>query len=566
MNWLKEDNPSAHILTLGRAISSFFESRESADHVKTIGLLCERLTHALENGLTHLLAHEYEDICANPLVYSAIGEPSEDLPMVCTFSGNLYFRRYYEYEQEISDALSLRASHPSRVCSTSDLEFFTQHIAPRLDPFQSLAVGVGMQKNLLLLTGGPGSGKTYTLAHLLACMFVQSPGISVALTAPTGKSAHRMRQSIFEIIASSQLPEELREKLKVCARASTLHRLLGSVHGSVYFKHNSTNPLPFDLVIVDEASMVDLPLMAKLCSALGKDTLLILVGDADQLSPVQGGAVFNSLVRYGSPNRFSPVQKSFLSHFSKVGEFDDSNNPLHGCMVSLAHVHRRSKDSETGGIGALCDAIREGRSEDVLKIAGSSDQSVRLIESLEDISINEILRKGYHKLVHSETPEGAIGALGRFRILCAHNQGRYGVDGWNERVGKLFPQSGEYALPLIINSNDYSLGLFNGDDGVLVANDLHYLCEDGIRQVSQARLPRHTIGYASSIHRSQGSEFDRVLIVLPPADARLLTRELLYVAVSRAKSEVVLVGDPNSLVSAVNCPEKSRCGVINLLD
>ena len=562
----KDQENSPHLLALARAVGSFFESREPPEHAKALGSLCERLTLQNEKGTTHLLASEYRDLCADPSIFSPVGQADENLPLVLTASGSLYFRRYFEYEIEIAKSLAARASLELRSFSSGSLQFFDQVIRPHLDDSQTLAVGVGMQTNLLFLTGGPGTGKTRTLALLLACMLKESPDLSIALAAPTGKSAHRMRQSIAQTLEDVDLPSEVAEKLLHSARASTLHRLLGSVHGSVDFRRNAGNPLSCDVVVVDEVSMVDLPLMAKLCSALSQDTVLILAGDADQLSPVQGGAVFNSLVRELIPNTFYTHQKTNLASFSKLGRFKEINHPLGGCLVNLSHSHRRSRqEPSTDELGNLCDAIREGRGEDALSMVRASEDSLCLIESLDDPVIPQLLRQGFEFLNHSTGPQEAISALGKFRILCAHNQGRFGVDGWNERVQKILPPRVDNPLPVVVGVNDYSIGLFNGDDGVIMNNIAHFPDDQGLREISCSRLPGHQIGYCTTIHRSQGSEFEQVLIVLPPADARLLSRELLYVATSRAKSKIILIGDPQSLLAAVERREDSRSGVLELL-
>lgn len=562
----KDQGNSPHLVALARAVGSFFESREPPEHAKALGVLCERLTLQNEKGTTHLLASEYKDLCSDPSIFSPVGQADENLPLVLTASGSLYFRRYFEYEIEVAKSLAARASLDLRSLSSSSLQFFDQIIRPHLDDSQSLAVGVGMQTNLLFLTGGPGTGKTRTLALLLACMLKESPSLSIALAAPTGKSAHRMRQSITQTMEDVDLPSEVAEKLLHSARASTLHRLLGSVHGSVDFRRNAGNPLSCDVVVVDEVSMVDLPLMAKLCSALSQDTVLILAGDADQLSPVQGGAVFNSLVRELIPNTFSTHQKTNLASFSKLGRFQESNQPLAGCLVNLSHSHRRSRQEPSNDeLGNLCDAIREGRGEDALTMVRASEDSLCLIESLDDPAIPQLLRKGFESFNHSNDPQEAISALGKFRILCAHNQGRFGVDGWNERVQKIFPSAVDNPLPVVVGANDYSIGLFNGDDGVIMNNIACFPDDQRQKEISCSRLPGHQIGYATTIHRSQGSEFEQVLIVLPPADARLLSRELLYVATSRAKSKVILIGDPQSLLAAVERREDSRSGVLELV-
>jgi exodeoxyribonuclease V alpha subunit len=195
----------------------------------------------------------------------------------------------------------------------------------------------------------------------------------------------------------------------------------------------------------------------------------------------------------------------------------------------------------------------------------ASEDSLCLIESLDDPAIPQLLRQGFAFLNQSTDPQKAISALGKFRILCAHNLGRFGVDGWNERVQKIFPPAVDNPVPVVVGVNDYSIGLFNGDDGVIMNNIAHFPDDQGLREISCSRLPGHQIGYCTTIHRSQGSEFEQVLIVLPPADARLLSRELLYVATSRARSKIILIGDPQTLLAAVERREDSRSGVFELL-
>ncbi|MDG1131698.1 MAG: ATP-binding domain-containing protein, partial [Opitutales bacterium] len=266
------------------------------------------------------------------------------------------------------------------------------------------------------------------------------------------------------------------------------------------------------------------------------------------------------------PYTFSTHQKTSLASFSKLGRFQESNQPLGGCLVNLSHSHRRSRQEPSNDeLGNLCDAIREGRGEDALTMVRASEDSLYLIESLDDPAIPQLLRKGFESFNHSTDPQKAISALGKFRILCAHNQGRFGVDGWNERVQKIFPSAVDNPLPVVVGANDYSIGLFNGDDGVIMNNIACFPDDQRQKEISCSRLPGHQIGYATTIHRSQGSEFEQVLIVLPPADARLLSRELLYVATSRAKSKVILIGDPQSLLAAVERREDSRSGVLELV-
>ena len=270
------------------SVAAFFDPGNPG-HSRVLGQLCERLAIRTSEGTSHLVPEEYEDLCSDPSVFSAVGKPGDFSPLILTGHKKLYFQKYFEYERMLADAFSFRAKKPVRKISSEVKEYFDIYVRQFLDPGQALAVGVALQSSLSLLTGGPGTGKTRTLAYILACMFRKDPHLRVALCAPTGKAAHRMQRSLLQAIEQSELPADSRETMRECSRASTLHRLLGPVHGSVEFKKNSQNKLLYQLIVVDEASMIDLPLMAKLCDALPENTDLILCGDADQLSRSKAG-------------------------------------------------------------------------------------------------------------------------------------------------------------------------------------------------------------------------------------------------------------------------------------
>jgi len=558
-----QNKPEANLQALGRAVASFFVSRESGDQTDILRELCERLVRETGRGNSHLILEQYADLCQIPLEFSAVGRPEEGQPIVLTEWGGLYFRRFYEYELEVAGALSVRANRGPRAISPDTMAFFEQTVRGHLDPSQCLAVGVGLQRDLFLLTGGPGSGKTRTLVVLLACLLLEEPDLSVALSAPTGKAANRLRLAMGRAMEEIALPEPLHERLLDQVWVGTVHRLLGPIPGSVEFRRNVHNPLSQNLVVVDEASMVDLPLMGKLLSSLQEGARLILAGDADQLSPVQGGAVFHSLCTSLSPNQFPPEQLANLSPFSSDGIQAGNEDILPGCLVRLTRSHRYGLDSKADEIGSLCTAIREGRAEDALGLIRSSAGSLRLIESIDDPSVSEILRSGFAGLADARNPGEAIDRLGDFRILCAHNHGRFGVEEWNHRVERIFPPGKERPSPVVIGSNDYSVGLFNGDDGVTLGNRAFFSGPSALREFSRSRLPTHLPGHALSIHRSQGSEFNEVLVVLPPADTRILSLELLYVAVSRARVGVTLVGDSTSLIAALERNQVTNSGVVD---
>lgn len=550
--------------TLASAISSFFKRKVMGEEGKALAGLTFELVARAGSGSSHLGSEQAEKIYENWTSLPGVGRAEENLPLVRT-EEKIYFRRFFEYEKQVAEALSQRVFRLPVRASQAMVDFFMDNLVDQVDDQQALAVGVALQKDLLLLTGGPGTGKTRTIVTILAAILEANPGMLIALAAPTGKAAFRMRQSIVETMGSFDLSDSIRSALLDSVRSTTLHRLLGSKIGSVEFRRNKRNPLPHDLVVVDEASMVDLPLMAKLCNALRDKAKLILVGDADQLAPIQGGAVFNGMVKPSKSNIFSPSDLSMMKAFSSAGTEADGKDPLLGNLVCLSQVYRRKGSSSAAVLGKLCDAIRDGKADEALKLAESGDECIRFVEKLDDPEIDPSIQAGFWDLTNAQSAKEALLALGKFRILCAHNHGRFGVSNWNLRAEGLLPSEELCPRPIVVGVNDYSVGLFNGDDGVVLGKQAHFGAEDGTREVARSRLPQHNGGYASSIHRSQGSEFDKVMIVLPPADAHLLTRELLYVAVSRAKCGVILVGDRKALRAAIEQSEQSRSGVLDML-
>ena len=566
MNKEEQEEENRELRELGWALSSFFGKRESPEDAKILGGVVDRLARRTGSGGSHLEPGEVGDLGEAPLSFRCIGGEEDDLPLVLTSDGRLYFRRYFEYESEVAGALAGRLAKMPLDPSASSLDFFTQSLAPQVDEYQGLAVGAALRRDLLLLTGGPGTGKTRTIVVVLAALLQADPSIRIALAAPTGKAAFRMRESVLATMEDLDLPDDLRASLVDCSHSSTLHRLLGPQAGSIDFRRSSRNPLPHDVVVVDEASMVDLPLMAKLCSALRDEAKLILVGDPDQLAPVQGGAVFSGLARSSVPNRFPSAELPALAGYSSVAGDAAETDRLAGSLVSLALSHRREGSPAATALGALCDAVRDGDGEEVLAIArGGGDGFIRFYESLDDESVRSVAQDGFSGLAEATGPAEALSALADFRILCAHNQGRHGVDDWNHFARSLLPGGDTRPLPIVVGVNDYSVRLFNGDDGVILGKRAHFPGEDGMREVALSRLPGHSPAFALSIHRSQGSEYGEVLIVLPPEGSRLLSRELLYVAVSRAKRGITFAGSPDSLLQSIAQRPASFSGVANLM-
>lgn len=552
---------------LGRAIGSFFERRDSSEGAKALGELTGKLAQKAGEGASHLTPEEVTAVTPDAPSFGAIGNEEAGLPLVLTSDDHLYFRRHYEYESEIARALAVRVARPSVDPDPVALDFFRQALAPQVDEHQALAVGTAMRKDLLLLTGGPGTGKTRTIVIMLAALLQANPKLRVALAAPTGKAAFRMRESVLQTMDVLDLPDDIRAALVDCAEATTLHRLLGWQPGSVDFKRNAKNTLLHDLVILDEASMVDLPMMAKFCAALRDEAKLVLVGDADQLAPVQGGPVFNGLVRAYEPNRFSSSDLAGLVNYSSLGEEAGPDDRLAGSFVSLAFSHRREGSPAASVLGELCDLIRDGEGEAALNIVQeSSGGYIRLIESLGSEAVDSTLEAEFKSLSEASDPQSALTALAGFRVLCAHKKGRYGVESWNRRTEGLLSSEQDRPIPVVVGVNDYVVRLFNGDDGIVLGKKAHFSGEGGMREVVVSRLPGHSLCYATTIHRSQGSEYEKVMIILPHDESKLLTRELLYVAASRAKREITLVGNPKAFLAAVANQDSSRSGVARLFE
>jgi exodeoxyribonuclease V alpha subunit len=401
-------------------------------------------------------------------------------------------------------------------------------------------------------------------------------GCRIALAAPTGKAAARLKESIM---GGGNFDEEVRALIP--EDVFTLHRLLGYLKNSCSFRHNGDNPLPYDIVIVDEASMVSLPLMAKLVDALRPDTRLILLGDRDQLASVEAGAVLGDICNAGGSYGFSPAFASLAAELcGDLLPSQESAAPLGDAVVLLTKSYRFSSASGIGKVGALVNAgdgtaalaaFQDDRFCDISITA--TPPAAALAEAL----ASRIL-EGYAAYLDRElSPEQAFASFGRFRILCATRSGPYGVEAINDLVqerlakaGLIQPEGRWYAgEPVMITSNDYNIGLFNGDVGLILPDpesdgELRACFPSGtgtMRKVLPLRLPEHERAFAMTIHKSQGSEFDRVLMILPDRDAPILTRELIYTGITRAKQGVELIGTYELFRNAVNRRIVRRSGL-----
>ena len=566
MNTNSNKNQNLEIDALVSLVSDFFETRIGGEEGKSLAKLTRVLTERVASGSSHLLPAEVNEVLDGWKALPSIGNEDAGLPLVYTDTGRFYFRRYYEYERLVADILTHKCTKASVEVSKDTEEFFKNSISHFVDEQQALAVGAVLHRDLVLLAGGPGTGKTRTIVAMLAAYIHEHPNHLIALAAPTGKAAFRMRESVLQSLKLIELPDSIRQKIIDSSKATTLHRLLGSRMGSMDFQRNKRNPLPAHLVVVDETSMIDLPLMAKLCDALQEDTKLVLIGDAAQLAPVHGGAVFNGLIESSQPNEFREEDLPKMGVFSNSAKLSQPTNRLASSMIQLSKVHRRKDISSSGKIDELCNAIKEGRAKDAVSVIHSGVESITWIRDLTDPQLDSLICDEFTELSDAHDPSLALSKLGKFRILCANNEGEYGVSNWNVKAEGLLPNTNSAVRPVVVHVNDYSIGLYNGDDGVVFGTKVYFPSEEGVREIARSRLPQHKMGYASTIHRSQGSEFNKVAVILPPEDSKLLSRELLYVAVSRAKEKVFLVGSEDSLIAAVNRSEKQHSGVLDLMN
>lgn len=465
--------------------------------------------------------------------------------------GLLYLRRYREYERRLAHGLRRIAAHSTADAAPPEALFAALFpAAVGDDGGQARAAELALQKSLLLITGGPGTGKTTTIARLLLLLLAQAHDGGrapprIALAAPTGRAAERMAESLRHALAhlpaSAAVDDTLRAALP--QQASTLHRLLGSIPGSARFRHDADNPLPFDVVVVDEASMVDLPLMCKLVEAIADGTRLILLGDADQLPSVEAGDVLAAIVEATGTD--APVADALATNPPMASSLA---SPLHGHRV---HLRRGFRQSDALQLTALADAARDGDADATMALLREGAlKGVHYHADLPDPltpATRETLLAPWRALASAIDPAGALAIAGRARVLTALREGAQGAVQLNARIEEALagPHRSAYfhGRLLLITENSYRHGLFNGDIGVCLRDPDSGACVawfagggDGLRAFHPAALPAHGGAFAMTVHKAQGSEYDTVWLQLPRQDARTLSRELVYTALTRARS------------------------------
>ncbi len=509
-------------------------------HYKEQGHICVELSGDMEIPVS---PSELENWRRKLERSPVVGKPGEYKPLILDGRSRLYLYRYWEYQEKLANLIRKWVVQDAKDIDFKLLEEGLERLFPANQTeetdWQKVAAFTALTQRFCVISGGPGTGKTTTVAKILALLLEQNSRQKIALAAPTGKAAARLQESI------------LREKMKsvfdgirdaIPEEASTLHRLLGSIPDSPYFHHNAKNRLSADIVVVDEASMVDMALMSKLVQAIAPDARLILLGDKDQLASVEAGAA--------------------------LGDICESE--CRG-IVQLRESYRFRGDS---GIGAVSLAVNLGNADHALScMKDETHGDIRwkelprrddLVRGIRDTVIQGF--KDYLQAIHD--PLKIFQQFEQFRILCALRKGPYGAVAVNKAAERILmgknlikPDETWYeGRPVMITRNDYHLRLFNGDVGITLPDPeagnglrVFFPDADGLpRKVHPLRLPEHETVYAMTVHKSQGSEFDNVLLLLPDRDSPVLTRELIYTGVTRAIHHVEIWGTESIFREAVS--------------
>ncbi|PKL16469.1 MAG: exodeoxyribonuclease V subunit alpha [Spirochaetae bacterium HGW-Spirochaetae-5] len=513
----------------------------------------------------------------------AVGHDGDYLPLILDQYHKLYFHKYYTFENQLSSYvkdLAERKTLPERISDVKDTfsKLFPQS-ADETD-WQGVAAYSALSGGITVISGGPGTGKTSTVVKILA--LIAESGIKtgrdvlISLAAPTGKAAARLRESVNSAIEN--LPSGDDVKKLIPSETYTIHRLLGSIRNSHEFRHNRDNHLPHDVVVVDECSMGDMALMCRLVQAVKPGAQLILLGDKDQLSSVEGGAVFGDLC--GSD------EGVYTENFAMKGrelfgitfpEPDIKNSHASKMNDSLIVLKKSYRFSGRSGIGILADLIKKGDASAALDILGDETYpDVKFADGSPSEKIEDIYRTSALSILDGLdcTTEKKIAELiGKYSILTAIRRGPLGAEGMNSmaenvlfKMGVISPGEKFYhGRPVMISRNDYSLSLFNGDIGITTNADsveVVFPGNDGEpRVVHPSRLPEHETAFAMTIHKSQGSEFDNVLVVMPDKWNMVMTRELLYTAVTRARNGVVIAAGADIIREMIVTPTRRMSGL-----
>ncbi|WP_028315352.1 exodeoxyribonuclease V subunit alpha [Desulfatibacillum aliphaticivorans] len=520
---------------------------------------------------------QWIDALANSPV---VGAPGEYRPLILDQAGRLYLHRYYE-DQALTAKKILEWSVPDP--AYTDQEQLAQELDRLFAPlpknetdWQKAAAATAVLRKFSVISGGPGTGKTTIAARIIHLLLSLADGRppSIAISAPTGKAAARLLESLGKELSRLGVPPGMDDAIP--KRAKTIHRLMGARFNSSQFIHNADNPINADILIVDEASMVELSLMARLLEALPDHGKLILLGDKDQLASVGPGSVMGDICSGPGSQAFSPEWAKVLA--KAAGQAIPSENGLAPIADGIVHLVKNYRFAKDSGIGELADCVVRG---DAAGAAASLESGGEII--YEPVNnprtlpalLEEPLREGFLPFITAKNPAQALEAFGGFRVLCGVRQGPWGMNSANSLVEDIFARDGLILLrnypwyekrPVVVNRNDAEMNLFNGDHGVYMDGKAAFPgLQEELRHYARSMLPAHDTAFAMTVHKSQGSEFESVLLILPGENSPVLTRELLYTAVTRTRSRLRIVGAMPSIKKAVLSPTRRPSGLQDAL-
>ncbi|MGS4678474.1 exodeoxyribonuclease V subunit alpha [Enterobacter soli] len=517
---------------------------------------------------------------------SAVSDGSTPAPLILT-GGRLYLNRLWRYELTVARYFS-EANAPLP-CDEVVLRQTLDGLFTSQEPidWQKVAAAVALTRRISVISGGPGTGKTTTVAKLLAAL-IQLSGeqkCRIRLAAPTGKAAARLTESLGGALQKLPLTQE--QLALFPNEASTLHRLLGAQPGSQRLRYHAGNPLHLDVLVVDEASMIDLTMMSRLIEALPAHARVIFLGDRDQLASVEAGAVLGDICTYASLG-YTTARAQELARLTGCA-LDGNDNPLAGALRdSLCLLQKSYRFGSHSGIGQLAAAVNRGdRNATRAVFSGEFDdiEKKSLQNSEEYQAMLDEALQGYQLFLASvqqqRPPEQVIAAFGEYQLLCALREGPFGVAGLNERLEQVLAQKRKITRlphsrwyegrPVMISRNDSALGLFNGDIGIALDRGqglrVWFLMPDGsVKSVQPSRLPEHETAWAMTVHKSQGSEFNHAALILPSQLSPVVTRELIYTAITRARKRLSLYTDERVLVQAIATRTERRSGLSSIFE
>ena len=520
-----------------------------------------------------------EALTASDLVTVIDGDAGDDTPTrpLVLENGRLYLQRYHAYETKLAERLStLMAAEPNPVnvdaLKPGNGLFAADAANPNATNWQAVAAFAALRHHFTVISGGPGTGKTYSIVRLLRVLIEaalreeQTPPL-IALAAPTGKAAARMLESVrngLDDMGADATFDKQRVEEHVPQTARTLHRLLGLTGATTRARFNADNPLPYDVVIVDEASMVDLPMMTKLADAIRDDARLILLGDRYQLASVESGSVLAEICANAGVNRFTEDQQTAAGDLL-AQPMQAANHALADHVVTLQTSRRFNADSTIGQLAAAVNAGDVDATQALLN-AGHDDLAYHDRSDARAISqLMNDLADDYATLCEATGPTLALAQLGQQSVLTAVRQGPAGSEtinaGITERLARRFDfnpiEPWYHGRPVMVRRNDYKTGLYNGDVGIALRNTdgqlrVWFEGDNGLRAFLPSALPAHDSVYAMTIHKSQGSEFDAVTLVLPDYDVPVLTRELFYTGLTRTRQRLLVFAERSALQRALN--------------